>query len=240
MALRIILDQFPEPHQSEHIQSSHCAEASRGESAPQPSNCKMDLPSPNLGYPPMSTSHDMEVIDDLHAARYQKADREEYLQSNVDPAEWKPRRRLWRASTVFPPRISSYEGILDEEWYLQRNGHLDTRRYRYTNSWNDAGIPTRARTKRKTLNGIPSRGSLNHLRGRCRPCRYVQEGEICPNGVLCNFCHFPHSKTPSKAIGSDNDGQTECSSEQKFTGDQIQCKPCRIDVDLFDETWSRF
>ncbi|CAK0845766.1 unnamed protein product [Prorocentrum cordatum] len=40
--------------------------------------------------------------------------------------------------------------------------------------------------------GTASRGSKNHFRGQCRPCRFHEAPEKCPRGESCNFCHFPH------------------------------------------------
>merc|ERR1719491_1483415 len=40
--------------------------------------------------------------------------------------------------------------------------------------------------------GLPSRGSKNHFRGKCRPCRVFLEGK-CSAGVSCNFCHLSHN-----------------------------------------------
>ncbi|CAK0804757.1 unnamed protein product [Prorocentrum cordatum] len=37
-----------------------------------------------------------------------------------------------------------------------------------------------------------SRGSKNHFKGQCRPCRFHLAPEECPRGEACNFCHFPH------------------------------------------------
>ncbi|CAK0893461.1 unnamed protein product, partial [Prorocentrum cordatum] len=39
-----------------------------------------------------------------------------------------------------------------------------------------------------------SRGSKNHFRGQCRPCRFHEAPEKCPRGEDCNFCHFPHGE----------------------------------------------
>ncbi|CAK0859703.1 unnamed protein product [Prorocentrum cordatum] len=39
-----------------------------------------------------------------------------------------------------------------------------------------------------------SRGSKNHFKGQCRPCRFHEAPEKCPRGEDCNFCHFPHGE----------------------------------------------
>ncbi|CAK0869127.1 unnamed protein product [Prorocentrum cordatum] len=38
-----------------------------------------------------------------------------------------------------------------------------------------------------------SRGSKNHFKGQCRPCRFHGAPEKCPRED-CNFCHFPHGE----------------------------------------------
>ncbi|CAK0836292.1 unnamed protein product [Prorocentrum cordatum] len=42
--------------------------------------------------------------------------------------------------------------------------------------------------------GTASRGSKNHFKGQCRPCRFHEAPEKCPRGEDCNFCHFPHGE----------------------------------------------
>mmetsp|Transcript_116072 Transcript_116072/g.211160 ORF Transcript_116072/g.211160 Transcript_116072/m.211160 type:complete len:369 (-) Transcript_116072:90-1196(-) len=42
--------------------------------------------------------------------------------------------------------------------------------------------------------GLLSRGSKNHALSRCRPCQFVFTPQGCPDGALCNFCHYPHSQ----------------------------------------------
>ncbi|CAK0827509.1 unnamed protein product [Prorocentrum cordatum] len=44
----------------------------------------------------------------------------------------------------------------------------------------------------KHLMGAFSRGSKNHHRGKCTPCRHTMTGTPCPQGRLCNCCHFHH------------------------------------------------
>lgn len=46
------------------------------------------------------------------------------------------------------------------------------------------------RAKRGTDIMLPSRGSRNHFRGLCRPCKFSPEE--CPDGEMCNFCHHSH------------------------------------------------
>jgi len=38
-----------------------------------------------------------------------------------------------------------------------------------------------------------SRGSKNHNKGQCRPCRFFLTFGSCPDGALCNHCHLPHT-----------------------------------------------
>jgi hypothetical protein len=35
---------------------------------------------------------------------------------------------------------------------------------------------------------LPSRGSMQHQSGNCKPCAFVFEG--CKNGTACEFCHL--------------------------------------------------
>jgi hypothetical protein len=47
---------------------------------------------------------------------------------------------------------------------------------------------------------VLSRGSKNHHLSQCRPCVFSTNPEGCPNGVACNFCHYPdHDAKPSPA-----------------------------------------
>jgi len=39
---------------------------------------------------------------------------------------------------------------------------------------------------------IPSRGSKNHHIGQCRPCSYLKRNLQCPDGNMCNCCHYDH------------------------------------------------
>lgn len=37
-------------------------------------------------------------------------------------------------------------------------------------------------------------GSISHATGKCKRCLFVSTKVGCVNGVLCPFCHFPHSR----------------------------------------------
>mmetsp|Transcript_5453 Transcript_5453/g.8876 ORF Transcript_5453/g.8876 Transcript_5453/m.8876 type:complete len:329 (+) Transcript_5453:89-1075(+) len=65
--------------------------------------------------------------------------------------------------------------------------------------------PTRGRSPKKgrkgskslpmdasELDGLPSRGSKNHGKGQCRPCKNFNTANGCASGILCNFCHCDH------------------------------------------------
>mmetsp|Transcript_101001 Transcript_101001/g.240697 ORF Transcript_101001/g.240697 Transcript_101001/m.240697 type:complete len:181 (+) Transcript_101001:68-610(+) len=39
-----------------------------------------------------------------------------------------------------------------------------------------------------------SRGSKNHHKGQCNPCRDHPTAAGCKDGHMCNFCHMPHSQ----------------------------------------------
>lgn len=45
---------------------------------------------------------------------------------------------------------------------------------------------------------VLSRGSKNHFLGQCRPCYACYTPAGCPDGPLCNYCHFRHSETKMK------------------------------------------
>lgn len=51
---------------------------------------------------------------------------------------------------------------------------------------------SRNQPKELTTGVLMSRGSKNHCKGQCRPCRLCHTPEGCPNGASCNFCHFAH------------------------------------------------
>ncbi|CAL1171855.1 unnamed protein product [Cladocopium goreaui] len=42
--------------------------------------------------------------------------------------------------------------------------------------------------------GHPSKGSVGHDKGNCRPCHYFHSRTGCANGDQCNFCHLKHPK----------------------------------------------
>jgi len=59
-----------------------------------------------------------------------------------------------------------------------------------------------------------SRGSKNHARGHCRPCRDYHSPEGCAQGTACNFCHYTHTddknmKDPVKPQPADQAAPTE-------------------------------
>eukprot|EP00931_Biecheleriopsis_adriatica_P034424 TRINITY_DN19883_c0_g1_i2.p1 TRINITY_DN19883_c0_g1~~TRINITY_DN19883_c0_g1_i2.p1 ORF type:complete len:284 (-),score=37.91 TRINITY_DN19883_c0_g1_i2:133-939(-) len=47
--------------------------------------------------------------------------------------------------------------------------------------------------------GVFSVGSLNHDKGECKPCHYVNSKNGCDHGQSCFFCHLDHSSKPSKS-----------------------------------------
>lgn len=47
--------------------------------------------------------------------------------------------------------------------------------------------------------GVPTRGSLGHGTGTCRPCFYVRSTKGCRYGLECVFCHVDH-EVPKKEI----------------------------------------
>eukprot|EP00931_Biecheleriopsis_adriatica_P124504 TRINITY_DN9963_c0_g1_i2.p1 TRINITY_DN9963_c0_g1~~TRINITY_DN9963_c0_g1_i2.p1 ORF type:complete len:192 (-),score=34.83 TRINITY_DN9963_c0_g1_i2:25-600(-) len=56
------------------------------------------------------------------------------------------------------------------------------------------------KTKSKNLGSLLSRGSKNHDQGFCRPCLHIANGEQCPDGQMCNFCHEPHDETDEAKV----------------------------------------
>eukprot|EP00747_Dinoflagellata_sp_TGD_P170258 gnl/TRDRNA2_/TRDRNA2_201351_c0_seq1.p1 gnl/TRDRNA2_/TRDRNA2_201351_c0~~gnl/TRDRNA2_/TRDRNA2_201351_c0_seq1.p1 ORF type:complete len:150 (-),score=14.06 gnl/TRDRNA2_/TRDRNA2_201351_c0_seq1:210-659(-) len=44
-----------------------------------------------------------------------------------------------------------------------------------------------------------SAGSLPHLRGQCRPCKFVARKLICEKGANCPDCHLSHRSRRSKS-----------------------------------------
>ncbi|CAK0875209.1 unnamed protein product [Prorocentrum cordatum] len=47
-------------------------------------------------------------------------------------------------------------------------------------------------TAEDVLKDVDSRGSRNHHKGQCNPCRYTVSGEPCPRGQHCDCCHYHH------------------------------------------------
>ncbi|CAK0891964.1 unnamed protein product [Prorocentrum cordatum] len=47
-------------------------------------------------------------------------------------------------------------------------------------------------TAEDVLMDVESRGSRNHHRGQCNPCRYIGSGGPCPRGQNCDSCHYHH------------------------------------------------
>eukprot|EP00440_Ansanella_granifera_P002003 gb/GFBE01002167.1/.p1 GENE.gb/GFBE01002167.1/~~gb/GFBE01002167.1/.p1 ORF type:complete len:176 (+),score=30.46 gb/GFBE01002167.1/:1-528(+) len=48
--------------------------------------------------------------------------------------------------------------------------------------------------REKLTSEPPSRGSKNHHKGQCRPCKMYHSDEGCAMGQKCNFCHYTHDK----------------------------------------------
>lgn len=63
------------------------------------------------------------------------------------------------------------------------------------------------------LEGLPSRGSKNHEKGQCRPCRDFWKPQGCASGVLCNFCHCDHGEQKSAAANCEVCCDTNCSGD---------------------------
>lgn len=49
-----------------------------------------------------------------------------------------------------------------------------------------------------SLVDVYSRGSKNHHKDQCMPCRHNLSGTACPRGSLCNCCHYHHG--PEKLL----------------------------------------
>eukprot|EP00440_Ansanella_granifera_P076478 gb/GFBE01082991.1/.p1 GENE.gb/GFBE01082991.1/~~gb/GFBE01082991.1/.p1 ORF type:complete len:286 (+),score=54.63 gb/GFBE01082991.1/:1-858(+) len=58
----------------------------------------------------------------------------------------------------------------------------------------------------------PSKGSKNHHKGMCRPCRNFNTPEGCSQGYNCNFCHCYHEEPSEKALSTKE--PSEISEEQ--------------------------
>mmetsp|Transcript_26397 Transcript_26397/g.48252 ORF Transcript_26397/g.48252 Transcript_26397/m.48252 type:complete len:268 (+) Transcript_26397:89-892(+) len=50
--------------------------------------------------------------------------------------------------------------------------------------------------------GLLSRGSKNHMRGHCHPCLVYFTLQGCPEGAMCNFCHYPHDEARLQEVRS--------------------------------------
>lgn len=76
----------------------------------------------------------------------------------------------------------------------------------------------RAHRAKRAIDGtIPSRGSRNHFRGLCRPCKFSPEE--CPDGEKCNFCHYPHcsGETTPRSDVADSSAATVASEGLAFS-----------------------
>lgn len=82
------------------------------------------------------------------------------------------------------------------------------------------------RAKRGTDVLLPSRGSRNHFRGLCRPCRF--SAEECPDGEMCNFCHHPHGsgETTPREDAIDESKSAEVASEGLAFSNRPQNQKC--------------
>lgn len=88
------------------------------------------------------------------------------------------------------------------------------------------------RAKRGTDMLLPSRGSRNHFRGLCRPCRFSPEE--CPDGEMCNFCHHSHGSgetTPREETIEESNSSDLASLGLAFSDPQSQkcCEPQCLD-----------
>lgn len=78
----------------------------------------------------------------------------------------------------------------------------------------------------------PSRGSKNHERCQCRPCKRFSTPEGCPDGALCNFCHYPHSEDPLQDASA-------CDAEARRALSMLteDTKQNELDAPGWDEAW---
>eukprot|EP00931_Biecheleriopsis_adriatica_P030096 TRINITY_DN17763_c0_g1_i2.p1 TRINITY_DN17763_c0_g1~~TRINITY_DN17763_c0_g1_i2.p1 ORF type:complete len:250 (-),score=18.53 TRINITY_DN17763_c0_g1_i2:127-876(-) len=92
------------------------------------------------------------------------------------------------------------------------------RTHRYLDKAND--IIRRVHEENDALAHLkyPSRGSKNHGKGQCRPCKLVFTPEGCARGAMCNFCHAFHEDVPQDGTYQDN-SQYSQSSDSLFLAD---------------------
>jgi len=50
---------------------------------------------------------------------------------------------------------------------------------------------------------LPSKGSINHEKGECIPCLFVNRTIGCQNGAACTFCHLLHKKKAKPRLCKD-------------------------------------
>eukprot|EP00931_Biecheleriopsis_adriatica_P030095 TRINITY_DN17763_c0_g1_i1.p1 TRINITY_DN17763_c0_g1~~TRINITY_DN17763_c0_g1_i1.p1 ORF type:complete len:232 (-),score=17.80 TRINITY_DN17763_c0_g1_i1:127-822(-) len=88
------------------------------------------------------------------------------------------------------------------------------RTHRYLDKAND--IIRRVHEENDALAHLkyPSRGSKNHGKGQCRPCKLVFTPEGCARGAMCNFCHAFHDDSQRQDVS-----QYSLSSESQFLAD---------------------
>lgn len=55
---------------------------------------------------------------------------------------------------------------------------------------------------------LPSRGSRNHCKGQCKPCRELRQTGFCAYGVLCNSCHYDHAEENQPIFIDPNPSET--------------------------------
>jgi hypothetical protein len=72
------------------------------------------------------------------------------------------------------------------------------------------------------LCGMYSRGSKNHTKGQCRPCKKVAIEGGCPDGDKCNFCHYFHEgkEVQQIAMSGANIIDEKPNQEKKQTRDE--------------------
>eukprot|EP00435_Cladocopium_sp_Y103_P052020 s632_g16.t1 len=61
-------------------------------------------------------------------------------------------------------------------------------------SASSSGQAAPAAAEGRVKEGHPSKGSIGHDKGNCRPCHYFHSRTGCANGDQCNFCHLKHPK----------------------------------------------
>lgn len=85
--------------------------------------------------------------------------------------------------------VSHYQRLFGSVWPLQT--FVASLMERPAAEWQAVQQPACHELQVGTL---VSRGSKNHHKGQCNPCRNHFTAAGCRDGQMCNFCHMPHSK----------------------------------------------